>query len=147
MILFKEIRSRLALKYPEREPTFVAMLSGAITNEVFGSTSPEERFIAFGRRHRSIIEQELLSLKEEHSRLMPALTDALRIQALCDHQQHELDSSTTLTRASEMGLLVADRPVPMPSTFMTMVRGLGERHGLVIAPVPIAPEQDQTTVH
>ncbi len=33
------------------------------------------------------IEQELLNIKEELAPLCPLLTDALRIQTLCDHQE------------------------------------------------------------
>ena len=78
--------------------------------------------------------------------MLPALTDALRIQALCDSQQ-DLDDPSLLTRANELGLLVLDRPVPMPSTFMTLVRGLGEQHGLIVAPAQVMPDDNLGTIH
>ncbi len=146
MILFKEIRAKLSKSFPDRDAAFASMLAGAIVNEVFGSTNPEEKFARFRQEHKALIEQELLSLKSEQARLLPALTDALRIQSLCDYQE-DSDSSSILVRAGELGILVADRTVPMPSTFMTLVRGLGEQHGLIIAPVQIPPEQDNLTVH
>jgi len=146
MILFKEIRAQLPRKYPDREKSFLAMLTGAVVNEIFGSANPEERFLNFKNNNRAIIEQELLSVRDQHARLLPVLTDALRIQSICDNQEG-IDSTAILTRANEMGILVADRTVPMPSTFMTLVRGIGEQHGLIIAPVQITPEQDQSTIH
>jgi len=146
MILFKEVRAKLSRSFPEQDAAFAGMLAGAIVNEVFGSANPEEKFIRFREEHKALIEQELLSLGSEQARLLPALTDALRIQSLCDHQEGA-DSTRLLVRADELGILVADRTVPMPSTFMTLVRGLGEQHGLIIAPVQITPEQDRLTVH
>ena len=146
MILFKQVRTGLTEKYPDRDTAFLSMLCGAIVSDIFGAVNPEEKFVLFRSHNRGLIEQELLGLKEEYSRIMPALTDALRIQALCDNQEG-IDSSKVLTRAHELGLLLLDRPVPLPSTFMTLIRDLGEQHNLIIAPVQITPEQDQGMVH
>ena len=143
MILFKELRKQLATHHPDREPTFIAMLTGTLVNEIFASPNTEERFVSFRKENRAIIEQELLSVKEHQTTLLPALTDTLRILSLCDNQEG-LDSTHILTQANKLGILIVDRPVPMPSTFMTLVRGLGEQHGLIIAPVQITPEEDST---
>jgi len=143
MILFKELRKQLTAHHPDREPAFLAMLTGTLVNEIFASPNMEERFVTFRMENHALIEQELLSVKEHQTTLLPALTDTLRILSLCDNQEG-IDSSHILTRANELGLLAVDRPVPMPSTFMTLVRGLGEQHGLIIAPVQITPEEDRT---
>lgn len=146
MIFFKEIRAGLAGKYPDREAAFLSMLAGAIANDVFGTANPEEKFVDFHRTHRGIIEQELLGIKDEHTSILPALTDALRIQALCDNQQGG-DGTGILALANELGILLVDREIPLPSSFMTLTRDLGEQHNLIIAPVQITPEQDQGMVH
>lgn len=146
MIFFKEVRSTLSKNHMDKEPAFISMLAGAIINDVFGTPNAEERFARFYADNKALIQQELLALKEQHANIMPALTDALRIQSLCDHQEGG-DSSDVLTRANEIGILDVDRTVPMPSTFMTLVRSLGEQHNLIIAPVQITPEQDQQLVH
>lgn len=146
MILFKEMRKRIADNYPDRDTPFLAMLTGTLVNEVFGSPNMEDRFVEFRKVNRAIIEQDLLAIREHHAQLLPALTDALRILSLCDNQEG-MDSSHILTRANELGILLVDRPVPLPSTFMTLVRGLGGQHGLIIAPVQITPEEDQSTIH
>jgi len=143
MILFKEVRKHLTTHHPDREATFLAMLTGTLVNEIFASPNMEERFVTFRKENRAIIEQELLSMKEHQTSLLPALTDTLRILSLCDNQEG-IDSTHILTRANELGILMVERPVPMPSTFMTLVRGLGEQHGLIIAPVQITPEEDHT---
>lgn len=146
MIFFKEVRAEIGKKYSDKEAAFTSMLSGAIVNEVFGTPNPEERFVNFHSDHRALIEQELLSLKTDLVQLLPALTDALRIQSLCDSQEGG-DGSQLLTQANSIGILIVDREVPLPSSFMSLVRTLGEQHNLIIAPIQITPEQDQQMVH
>lgn len=141
MVLFKELKTMLCRKYPERDEQFISMLAGSITNELFGTRNPAEKFARFRKRQWSDIEQELLGLRNELPKLCPRITDALRIQVLCDHLEGE-DSSRILVAAREFGVLVEDREIPLPSTFMTLVRLLGEEHNLIIAPVQISPEDD-----
>ena len=145
MVLFKELRALLTKKYPERDSLSVAMLTGAVTNELFGSLNREEKFQDFRSQNRADIEQELLSLAQEFPSLTAPLTDALRIQALCDDRE-ERDNAKILNQAAEIGLLLQERELPLPSTFMTMVRALGDAHQLVIAPVEIRHEDEQGLV-
>ena len=142
MIVFKEIRTHLAASYPDREPGQISMLAGAVTNELFGTPNNEERFLRFRTDNRAVIEQEILSFGATHPKLVAPLTDALRVQTLCDSQEG-VDSSRLLTRANELGFLQVDRDVPLPSAFMTMVRALGEAHNLIVPPVQINPEHDR----
>ena len=146
MILFKEVRTSLAANHPDRDSSFHSMLAGAVVGEVFGSVNPDEKFRRFRDDNLGLIEQELLGLAEAQSLLLPSLTDALRIQTLCDNQEGT-DSGRVLTRADELGLLLADRDIPLPSTFMTTIRTLGQQHNLIIPPVPITPEEDSQMIH
>jgi hypothetical protein len=146
MVLFKEIRSRLAKKKPDTMATHLSFLAGAITNEVFGTQNPESKFVRFLTENRGEIEQEMLALKDELPELCADVTDALRIQTLCDHQEGN-DSSQILVRAKEFGFLMDDRDIPLPSSFMVLARALGERHNLIIPPAQITPEQDAAMVH
>lgn len=146
MVLFKETKARLAEKLPLKEQTFLAMLAGAITNEIFNTHNPEKKFVVFRHKNLGEIEQEIISLRADMPKLCAKVTDALRIQVLCDHQEGE-DSSETLIRAKEIGILDEERDIPLPSTFMTIVRLLGEEHNLIIPPVQITPEQDHSIVH
>jgi len=145
MVLFKEVRALLGRKYPARDPLPLAMLTGAITNELFGTLNREKKFEDFRRQNRADIEQELLSLARELPALTAPLTDALRMQALCDNRE-EKDSAKILNQAAEIGLLLPDRELPLPSTFMSMARTLGATHQLIIAPTEISQEDDQTLV-
>ena len=142
MVLFKEVRANLASRYPDQVASFLAMLAGAITNELFGTRNPDEKFVRFREDNQATIEQELLALATHLPQLRNPLTDALRIQVLCDSQEGT-DSSAILIRASDFGALVTERDIPLPSLFMTTVRTLGEKYGLVIAPAPIAVDGDQ----
>jgi hypothetical protein len=142
MILFKELRNLLEKKYVDRDIISLSMLAGAITNEVFGTQNLEEKFRIFSQENKALIEQELLGLAQELPALRKNITDALRIQALCDSQMG-CDSTAPLARADELGILVKQRDIPLPSTFMTLIRTLGEQHGLIIPPVFITPEEDK----
>jgi len=146
MILFKEVRAVIGKTFSDHDPSYISMIAGAVINEVFGTVNPEQKFVDFRRENRGAIEQVLLGLKTELPTLLPAVTDALRIQVLCDHQEGT-DSSHALQQADALGILQMDRPVPMPSSFMTLVRSLGEQHNLIIAPVQITPEQDKQLAH
>lgn len=146
MVVFKEIRSRLTKKKPDAEATHLAGLVGAITNEIFGTQNPESKFVRFRAANLGDIEQELLAIKDELPQLCSHITDALRIQTLCDHQEGH-DSSQTLVRAKEFGFLVEDRDVPLPSSFMMLARALGEKHNIIIPPFQINPEHFSPMVH
>lgn len=146
MITFKELRQTLEKKYPKREKSDISMLAGSITGEIFGSNSPEKRFVTFRENNKGEIEQELLNLHENHAFLCRHITDALRIQVLCDNQEGSEDS-TTLLRAKEMKYLLEEREVPLPSSFMATVREVGRQHNLVIPPMQISPDDDRCMVH
>jgi hypothetical protein len=146
MIFFKEIKGRLDRDRPSLDATVRSKLAGAVTNETFGTVNPAPEFMAFRQEHRAQIEQELLGLAVNLPHLLPALTDALRLQALCDNQEGMADDDTLLT-ADKLGLLLKDRETPLPSAFMTMVRELGARYHLIIPPTPITPEDDRSIVH
>ena len=146
MILFKEMRTSLDQKQQNIPQAERSMLAGSITNEVFGTPNPEERFKAFRETNWGIIEQELLSLHENYSFLCRHITDALRIQTLCDSQVGE-DSSKTLLKAKEYGYLLEEREIPLPSTFMSIIRELGKDHQLIIPPVQISPEDDEALIN
>lgn len=146
MILFKELRTELQKKNPKRDKTELAMLAGAITNEVFGTRNPEEKFVRFFEANRGEIEQELLGLKENYSFLCRHITDAIRIQTLCDNQEGN-DSSDTLAQAKKYGYLLEERDIPLPSTFMTIIRELGKQHNLIVPPVQISKDDDEELIH
>lgn len=146
MIFYKELRKIIAKKNADKDNTSISMLCGAVTNEIFGTRNMDEKFETFRTANLAVIEQLLLSVGSEMPAMRKVLTDALRIQVLCDSQEQH-DSSATLTNASQLGILVQDRDIPLPSTFMTIVRTLGEQNQLIVSPVQITPEDDKAMVH
>ena len=146
MIFFKEVRDRLLATHRDKDTKTVSMLAGAITNELFGTPNPDPTFARFLAEQQATIEQEVLGLSVNLPHLRRPLTDALRIQALCDNQEG-LDQSNALVIADKLGMLLKDREIPLPSTFMTMVREIGAQHQLIIPPVQISSDEDRSIVH
>lgn len=142
MIFFKELKGVIASHHPDLDLTSQTMLTGAITNELFGSTNPEDKFQNFRNQHRGTIEQELLNLPAKLPHLIAPLTDALRVQTLCDNQEGT-DSTHILKQADSCKILSADRELPLPSAFMATVRKLGEEYNLIIPPVEFDETEEQ----
>ena len=130
MILFKELKPHLSEKYPDRGADFAGKLSGAVINALFGTPNPAETFVAFADEHQATIQDELAQLGVRFEKLRIPLTDALRIQFLCDSQEN-IDSTATLRQADQLGVLITEREIPLPATFMNLVRTLGSRFNLL----------------
>lgn len=146
MIVFKEIKIRLDQHRPDLAATIRSKLAGAVTNELFGTPNPDPGHRRFHQEHRAIIEQELLGLAANLPHLRPCLTDALRLQAICDNQEGA-PTDDTLVTAAKLGILLKNRDIPLPSVFMTMVRELGANHRLIVPPLPLTPNDNQPMVH
>jgi len=135
MISFKKLKEALAKKHPDREAAFIAKIAGALINTIFGAPAYEEPFAVFARNHANLIAHEQTKVGSMLEDLRIPLTDALRIQSLCDHQEGQ-DSTATLQQAQVLGILLADRDLPMPHSFIELVRKLGSAFGLLLPPVP-----------
>lgn len=146
MIFFKECRNIINTDHPELDKSNKTMLAGAITNEIFGCHNPNEQYLSFHNQHQGIIEQELLQVGAKLPHMRDPLTDALRIQTLCDDQEGT-DSTHVLSQASSFGFLAADRELPLPSAFMETVRALGAKHKLIVPPVAINATEEQDLLH
>jgi len=131
MVLFKTLRNGLAERHPRRERIFVNQLAGAVINELFGTPNREEPFLSFGIANRALIETELAGLAGDYPELRGPLSDALRVQFLCDSREG-LENPALLTRADVLGILIRDREVPLPDTFMNLARSLGEEHQMTL---------------
>jgi hypothetical protein len=140
MIFFKQLKTHLADKYPADTPEYANRLTGAIINDVFGTPSNVEPFKTFADDNRSVIEEEIELIPETFADLRIALTDALRVQFLCDDREG-IDSRAALSRARDMGILIVERDVPLPKTFMNMVRRLGVGFGL-LSPLDLPQDAD-----
>jgi len=134
MIFFKRLKEYLVGKYGQESPPFHGMLAGAIMNELFGTSNPDEKFVLFARENQDRIQEELKLVASEFEDLRLLLTDGLRIHFLCNHQEElveEKENEELLARAREYGILIEERDVPLPKGFMELVYRVGKSYGLV----------------
>ena len=135
MVLFKKLRDQLARNHSDREGVFLSRLTGAVVNQLFGTPNDQEPFASFTRDNRALIEAELKVLAQTLPELRIPITDALRMQTICDLQEG-LEGGDLLNQALDLNLLLSDREMPLPHTFMDMVRRLGAAFGLILPPIP-----------
>jgi hypothetical protein len=144
MVLYRELKSLLLLKH--RDPVFVNTLTGAVVNELFGTGHPGTVIDNFSRANQDAVEKTFQMISAELDHLKIPLTDALRIQFLCD--SHEgMDSTAVLEKAEKRNLLIVERDVPLPGAFMNIVRSFGRSYG-ILDPQPLTPpETTQTSLN
>ncbi|MGV1100943.1 hypothetical protein ACUUL3_16225 [Thiovibrio sp. JS02] len=135
MIFFKKLKETLIRKYPERDPAFAGKLSGAMVNRIFAGENQEAPFLAFATENAGLIAKELSRVAVDLEEMRIPLTDALRMQTLCDHQEGST-STATLQAAEQLGILLLDRDLPLPHSFIQLARKLGSAFGLIIPPLP-----------
>jgi hypothetical protein len=131
MILFKQLKTYLSQKYPDDEIAYINKLAAAIVNDLFGAQNKEVSFALFAEENKDRTAEEISNLAGSLGNLRIPLTDALRAQFLCDHHEG-IDSSSVLLRAKEHGILIADREVPLPAQFVSLVRRLGGAHNILV---------------
>jgi hypothetical protein len=136
MILFKDLKPFLSKKYAGMAPKEINLLAGALLNALFGAGPAEESFKAYSEKNRAIIDRELSELGENFPRLRIPVTDALRIQFLCDSLEG-INSQGALIRAEASGILLKDRELPLPNTFISLVKSLGVSYRILS---PSSPE-------
>ncbi|MFP5213699.1 MAG: hypothetical protein ACLGPL_09990 [Acidobacteriota bacterium] len=130
MVFFRKLKSYLSVKYPARDVMYINRLSGAVINDLFGVKNQTEPFATFAEENSFFIREELKNIAKEFQEMRIPLTDALRIQFLCDHQEG-VDSTAVLEQAKELGILIEDREVPLPARFLSLVRKLGSAFGIL----------------
>ena len=137
IVLFKEFKPNLEKKYSRMTPDDIARLTGAVVNGLFGVENMEKTVSDFVADHRQFVQAELQAFASNFDHLTIPLTDALRIQYLCDSQEG-IDSESVLEKARKRGILIQDRDVPMPGAFMSVVRSFGVAYNIL---EPIKPEK------
>ena len=142
IVLFKELKPYLEAKYPGQDSADIGRLAGAVVNELFGTPNNSPHFEQFTADNRPCIETEMDGLSVNFDNLKIPLTDALRIQFLCDNLEG-IDSGPMLTQAETLGILLVDRPVPLPKTFMAMVRRIGVAYNILQSATNIEEEGDK----
>lgn len=127
MVLFKMLRSGLEARHPSWAQADIGRLAGAVINGLFGTPNREEPFLSFAKSHAALIDEEIGRIASEFPEMRIPITDALRVQFLCDSREG-CDNEAALVRARDLGILILEREVPLPDHFMTLARRLGEAH-------------------
>jgi len=141
MVLFRRLKEQISQKHQNLQAQEQNWLAGTVVSNLYGSSvASEAEALEFTRQHREVIEQELRLLHTHTQYLVPYLTDSLRMQAICDQYEGKT-SLPCLVLAQELGLLLADLALPLPSTFMSSVRELGAAQGLVEIMQPSTAEE------
>jgi len=130
MVLYRVLKENMASRYADWTPEEQGRLAGAVVNNLFGTEALDPAVTDFAREHRELVEEELRGLNEHCGDLVPFLTDALRMQTICDNQEG-IHSIGSLLMAKELGILREERELPLPSTFMLSVRNLATAHGII----------------
>jgi hypothetical protein len=130
MVVYVELKSILVTTYSELKTEKVNLLSGAVVNSLFGVLNMEEPFKTFEKENRNMIEDVLNNMAATCDHLKIPLTDALRIQFLCDGHEG-VDSASILERAKTLNLLILERDVPLPGAFMSIVRSFGTAYKIL----------------
>ncbi|MGW8186956.1 MAG: hypothetical protein ACWGNK_06810 [Desulfobacterales bacterium] len=130
VVLFKRLKLNLSNEYPGKDSAFINRLCGAVVNELFGTPNTDPAFADFNAENHDRIQAQLSTVASAADDLLIPLTDSLRIQFLCDSLEG-IDSSPVLVRAERLGILLVDRKVPLPRTFMNLVRRVGAAHNLL----------------
>lgn len=142
MIFFMEVRGVLARTYPEKDSSYISKMTGAVVNELFGTPNNQEPFGSFAKENRKNITNMLASLPKDIEKMRIPVTDALRMQFLCDAME-DVDSKAVLEHAEKIGFLITGRDLPLPHHFMDLVRRLGKSYNLLIPPLPKEGPRDE----
>jgi hypothetical protein len=124
MVLFKELKPHMETSYPNMNPEDTGRLAGAVINSLFGIKDMEKSVETFTSVNQHLIDAEVAAFAKNFDHLRIPLTDALRVQYLCD--SHEgINSESILEKADKMQILISERDVPLPGAFMSIVRSFG----------------------
>ena len=137
MVLYRELKSLLLLEH--RDPVYADKLTGAVVNELFGLVSPGSAIEGFSRTNQNAVEKTFQTISTKLDHLKIPLTDALRIQFLCDNHEG-MDSTAVLEKAESRKLLLVERDVPLPGAFMNIARIFGRSYG-ILDPQPLTPSE------
>ena len=143
MVLYRELKSLLMAKHSDRGPIYVNQLTGVVVNDLFGIPASDTDMEFFSRENQDALKKASRMIPTELDHLRIPLTDALRIQFLCD--SHEgIDSAAVLEKTATKDILIVERDVPLPGAFMSIVRSFGRAYG-ILDPRPMTATETSMT--
>ncbi len=146
VVLFRELKPLLQARFKQQDSSYANRLTGAVINNLFGVSLVGEVVENFAQKNQKAVDTTSKIIATDLEHLKIPLTDALRIQFLCD--SHEgIDSTSVLKRAQQKNILIAERDAPMPGAFMNIVRSFGRAYGILEneMPAPLAANKMEGT--
>ncbi|MDP2104750.1 MAG: hypothetical protein Q8J76_02055 [Desulfobulbaceae bacterium] len=137
VIFFMDLRDHLRVSQAGWDHDFSSKVTAAVVGDVFGGDHQEGALADFVAAHRQVVDEVRAKVGCELPALRILLTDALRTMVLCDYQEDGRDTSLVLERAREWGILLSERELPLPNSFIDLVRRLGTAKGILQAVQPI----------
>lgn len=130
IVTYKTIKEYFNQHFSSIEQSDCNKLSGIILNIIFGTPNIEEEIIKKQVQFKTEIQRVIDELPGVFGDFCDTITDALRIQVLCDGYNN-IDSTPILEQAAQLKILQKDRELPLPNTFIILVRELGAKHQLL----------------
>ena len=119
MVLFSELKRIILSSDKDIDDNDANNLTGAAINTLFGVSFEGEAAGDFGRKNPDAVKEAIGRISTDLDHLKIPLTDALRMQFLCDNHEG-IDSTSVLTTAEKLNVLILERDMPMPGAFMNM---------------------------
>ena len=132
LICYARLRPQLDSRHPQMTADERSLLAGAVVNQLFGTPNPETRFVRFAAARAQQIAAELQGIPRHLGELSILITDALRVQYVCDRIEGR-EAPEPLRQADRLKILVREREAPMPARFLHLVRTIGAADGLLAA--------------
>jgi hypothetical protein len=139
MVVFLKLRARHGEEMPDREQKYHSMLAAAVLNRIFGTTGNDGKVAMFVRENEDEIEKRTRSFASDFEELRILVTDALRMQFVCDEVEgigESDENRAVLEKAVEYGILIQERDAPLPKGFMNLVYRVGVANGLIKPQTP-----------
>lgn len=133
LILYKKISTQYAEKYRDRGADFGKKLAGAVINRLFAIENPDQKFQDFIKQNNEAIIDEIKNFPNDYKELTIPVSDALRVQFMCDCQDGSEDVDF-LKKAQELGVLMVERNMPMPGSFLNLIAKIGVSEGILAPP-------------
>ncbi|MFP4474300.1 MAG: hypothetical protein ACLFOY_02005 [Desulfatibacillaceae bacterium] len=130
-ILYVRLEAYLAQKHPEKTPGYVRDLAHAVCNDLFGPDNAGNGRDGFAEENAPAIEEEAVRVGVLFNDLRILLTDALRVSVLCDWWEGR-DSRSILEHARQLGVIVSERDMPRPASFVELAGRMAGIYGVAL---------------
>jgi hypothetical protein len=134
MIVFRSLKEKNARDFPDRDAGYHSTLAAAVLNRMFGLDNPDASFRQFAKENAGQVRDRLDSFARDFPDLSILVTDALRMQFVCNEVEKVGDKDhdiKVMEQAVEAGIFRKERDAPLPKGFMNLVHRVGVANGLV----------------